>query len=423
MLPDFAPVRPDVVGVDVGRYRHQLACLNPNGEVRWERAVDNTSVALSALVQELQSNPQPLIVALETQDANAALLVRLWHAHQLPLLTCPPYAVKAHRRGTCGEDKDDRIDARAIADFARQGRRVYQAIAAPVPGRDSLRLLSKEAERLTLQSTALENRLQEHLIAYLPDVITARCFRDPCCPTALRFYQEYLPLARLREADPAVVAGDLRRWSRSRLRPGAVPTLIAAARLSPLPAAPDRVYAQVLHRLVQELSTLRQQLKQLKRQMQELMEQDPAGTEVLAERGYGVLTVAAILGSLPSMAAFASEAAFARYCGPTPRKNSSGRREGKPRLSRQTNKRLLNALYMSTLAAISKPGRDQDYYRRHCAERPETRKTTHLIALARKRCRRLYRILKRAEQTAPATAARPQLGFIALGAVGTSAAA
>jgi transposase len=422
MVADSSPVCPDVVGVDIGRYRHHLACLTPAGDLQWERPVDNTTAALSALVEYLQTQPQPLVVALETQDANASLLVRLLHAQHIPVLTCPPYAVKAHRRGTCGEDKDDRIDAGAIADFARQGRRVYQAVSDPIPGRDSLRLLSKEAERLTVQSTAIQNRLQELVISYLPDVITGKCFSDPCCPTAIKFYRKYLPLARLRTADQAQLAAALRGWSRGHARPEAAPMLIEAARLSPLPEAQDELYRRLLENLLDELEDLRLKLKQLRLEIEALIRRDPAGPELLAERGLGVMTVAVMLGAIPSIAAFGREAAFARYCGLTPRKDSSGRREGRPRLSRQTNKRLLNAFYMSSLAAVSKAGPERDYYQRRCQQRPETRKTTHLIALSRKRCRRVYRLLKRCEQ-GEEVGASARLGFIALGAVGTSAAA
>jgi len=415
MLTDSGPVRPQVLGVDVGRYHHHLACLNPAGDLQWQRPVANTSAALTALVQHLQTQPQPLIVALETQDANASLLVRLLHAHRLPVLTCPPYAVKAHRRSTCGEDKDDRIDAGAIADFARQGKRVYQAIADPIPGRDSLRLLSQEAQRLTRQSTALQNRLQELLMSYLPDVITGRCFSDPCCPTALKFYRQYLPLARLRSADPAQLQRDLRAWSRGRVRPETAHMLRDAADLSPLAPEQDALYARLLEQLLDEFEQLQVNLRQLPTEMEALIRRDPVGPELLAQPGLGTKTVATILGAIPRLAAFGSEAALARYCGLTPRKNSSGRREGKPRLSRQTNKRLLNAFYMSALAAVSKPGPDREYYQRRCRQRPETRKTTPLIALARKRCRRVYRILKRGEPGRQVSD-NPALGFIALGA-------
>jgi len=407
-----------IVGVDVGRYQHQAACFSADGQLQWERGVANRLPALLAFVQELAAAPQPLVVAVEMEDDNAAALLRLLHAHGLRVLTCPPHAVKCFRRSILGEDKTDKIDARTIAAFARAGGRVHQAVDHSVPGRDALRVLSREAERLSEQSVALQNRLQALLVGWLPDVVTGGYFSSPSCPTALRFYRKYLPVARLRQAPPDELADDLRRWSRRHVPPHAAQELIRAAQLQPLSPAEDDACHQALLHLLDTLDQTQRQLKALQARLEEAVTEDPAGPALLAEDGIGPRIASTLLGEIPTIHAFTSEAAFARYGGVTPKRDSSGRREGKPRLCRHTNKRLLNAFYRSAVAAVAKGGRDAQYYQRKRRERPGTRKSSSFIALARKRARHLFRLLARHEPR-PLTPSGATAGFIALGAVGT----
>jgi len=97
------------------------------------------------------------------------------------------------------------------------------------------------------------------------------------------------------------------------------------------------------------------------------------------------------------VADFPTEPKFATYCGVTPIKRQSGLSAGSAHLSRFTNKRLLRAIFQATVAAVRRDPLSRAYYDRKRAGRHDPRaNTTALLALARHRTRRLYKVLRQA---------------------------
>ena len=113
--------------------------------------------------------------------------------------------------------------------------------------------------------------------------------------------------------------------------------------------------------------------------------------------GIATTVAATIIGETGDVNRFGNEAKFATFCGLTPICRQSGKGTGIDRLARQTNKHLLRAMYISALVSVRCFGPSNAYYERKLQQTSASRvdKIRARIALARYRCRVIYRILSR----------------------------
>jgi transposase len=284
------------IGIDWATRAHEACALDPTGRVTGRHEFPNTPEGLEALVgwmtDRAGGDPAALIFAIERPDG---LVVEALLDHRLAVYTINPKQLDRFRdRFTPAGAKDDRRDARVLADALRTDRRAFRRVTADPAEVVALRGLVREDDALRIEETALSNRLRELLGRYHPRLLELAADRvDP-------LLWDLWELAPTPQAAAAVsrraVAAALRRHRIRRLDTDAVMRALKA----PAPRVSDATVAmaeQAVRRLLPRLRLAHAQRQECGHRIDEVL----AGMEAPSEGGGGQPTDAAILRSLPGV--------------------------------------------------------------------------------------------------------------------------
>jgi transposase len=284
------------VGIDWATRAHEACALDRTGRVTGRREFPATPEGLEALVAWALGiaggDPAALIVAIERPDG---LVVEALLDHQLAVFAINPKQLDRFRdRFTPAGAKDDRRDARALADALRTDRRAFRRVQADPAEVVALRGLVREDDALRIEETALNNRLRDLLGRYHPRLLALAADRvDP-------LLWDLWELAPTPGAAAAVnrraVAAALRRRRTRRLDVAAV----LAALTAPAPRVSDATVAmaeRAVRRLLPRLRLAHAQRQECGHRIDEVLE----GLEAPTEGRRGQPTDAAILRSLPGV--------------------------------------------------------------------------------------------------------------------------
>jgi len=400
------------VGIDVGRFFHALCALDGAGEVVWQRKrVANTTAAMRRALDELRRSAGTAAVRFATEEAggNAAALMRLLAQCHETVLLAQPLRVHRFHLALGQPHKSDPYDAQVIANFARQNAAGLPRVRPVAPELEALRVLSRRLEAVSKDLRRSLNRLRATLAEYAPEWLVCRVFADWSSEAALASLERYARISKLRRTPVGRLAQTLSRWTRGRFGADHARGLQQAFAEVSLPPALEDAYVQALESLLRQLRALLAEKHRLLALLATQGEALPALGAVQAEFGYGLETAAVIVSESGNLCDFPTEPKFATYCGVTPLKRQSGLSQGSAHLSRFTNKRLLRAIFQATVAAVRRDERSRAYYDRKRAGRTDPRANTcALLALARHRTRRLYKVLRQAALP-PTEAACPAL--------------
>lgn len=214
------------VGVDWATERHRVMILDADRVPVADRVVEHTGAALTALADELAGwvagDVGRVAVAIEVPRGPVVetLLERGFAVFALN----PKQLDRFRDRYTLAGAKDDRRDARVLADALVTDQAAFRRLRPDAPEVIRLRELGRTEEELQQELTRLANRLREHLLRFYPQVLAL-------CPAANEpWVWALLTLA----PTPAVV----QRLSRAR-----VAALLRAHRIRRITA--DAVLAQL----------------------------------------------------------------------------------------------------------------------------------------------------------------------------------
>jgi transposase len=232
------------VGVDWASAAHHATLLDARGAVLGERAVAHGGAGLGELCDWLLgrtgAEAGAIAVAIEVPHGPVveALLGRGFR-----VFSCNPKQLDRFRdRFTVAGAKDDRLDARVLADALRTDGHLFRPLAQSHPLVVELREWSRMAEDLQGDRNRLANRLREQLWRYYPqalelaDDLAAEWFLDlwEMAPTPER-------AARRREATVA------RLLRRHRIRRLSAAEVLGTLRRPPVAVAPGTVAAATAH--------------------------------------------------------------------------------------------------------------------------------------------------------------------------------
>jgi hypothetical protein len=153
------------LGIDWGGETHQFCLLNASGGIHGERAVAHTAGAVHEALQWVRAQtgaaPHEIAVGLERPDG---VLVDTLLEQGFGVLALNPKQLDRFRdRFSPGGAKDDRRDARVVADALRTDRRAFRAVRPGDPAILQLRELSRMLDELQVDEGRLANRLREQL--------------------------------------------------------------------------------------------------------------------------------------------------------------------------------------------------------------------------------------------------------------------
>lgn len=205
-------------GVDWASENHQATLLNSKGEVKGERTFPHGGAGLSAMCDWFLANAgapaDRVAVAIEVPHGPVVetLLERGFPVHAIN----PKQLDRFRDRFTVAGAKDDRLDARVLADSLRTDRHCFRPLRLADPTVVELREWSRMAEELQHERNRLGNRVREQLWRYYPqaleltDDVAADWFLDlwalaPTPAKAARVHKEtiarHLKVHRIRRVD------------------------------------------------------------------------------------------------------------------------------------------------------------------------------------------------------------------------------
>lgn len=179
------------IGIDWSEKKHDVCYQHENGEVLRTIVIEHSMTGFAALErarEELGVTTEQCVVGLET--AHNLLVDYLWDQSYEEVYVLPPNTVKsAQGRYRQSGAKDDRWDARLIADMLRTDRQRYAPWKPDSPLtrqiRATVRFLGQTKKDIRRQS----NRLRAVLLRYYPAAL--HVFSRLESPITLAFIQRY----------------------------------------------------------------------------------------------------------------------------------------------------------------------------------------------------------------------------------------
>jgi transposase len=257
------------VGVDWASQSHQVCLVDARGECMGERAVAHGGAGIAELCEWLMARtgarPEAIAVAIEVPHGPVVEAL-LEHGFRV-YATNPKQLDRFRDRFTVAGAKDDRRDARVLADSLRTDRPAFRPLSADDPVIVELREWSRMADDLQQERNRLANRVREQLWRYYPQMLeladdfAADWFLDLWgqAPTPAK-------AARLREAT-------IERFLKAhRIRRLSAPEVSRILKQKPLSVAPGVAEAATAHirAVAARIRLVNQQLKAAHRQLDQL---------------------------------------------------------------------------------------------------------------------------------------------------------
>jgi endonuclease III len=344
------------VGIDWGAYEHRACVVDVSGKVLGERSVPHGGEGIAALVawldQLVEGIPSRAWAAIEMPHGPVVetLLDRGFVVHSIN----PKQLDRFRDRFTVAGAKDDRRDARVLADSLRSDPACYRPLSVEDPLVVELREWSRIGEENQRGRVRETNRFGQQLRRYFPQAldvtadIGADWFLDlwEAVPTPAR-------AARVREATIAKIL------KAHRIRKVTAAQVLEILRRVPVHVAPGVIDAATghVHQLVKRLRLINEQLRESRCKLEALCNQlseadgetkerceQPDAVILRSMPGIGLITCAVLLAEAGSALRERDYQGLRKRCGIAPVTHQSGTRRG-VRMRHACNTRLRVAVY------------------------------------------------------------------------------
>lgn len=326
------------VGVDWATQEHAVCLIDDAGTVLGERVFPHSGTGIadlcSWLVDKTGSEPSALHVSIEVP--HGAVVETLLERGMVVYSINPKQLDRFRDRFTVGGAKDDRRDARVLADSLRTDVQCFRRLRLDDPTVIELREWSRIVEDIGQERVRLGNRLRQQLLRYYPQMLELA--QDVESDWFLALW-ELIPT-------PADATGVRRKkvaelLSEHRIRRFDAKHVLTTLRQKPLTVAPGTTAAAVAHiaSLVPRIRLLNQQhrdgLRRLDALTNELAEAEPGqaceqrDVDILRSLpGVGRIVLATLLAEASQPLAERDYHALRTLCGVAPVTRSSGKRSG-----------------------------------------------------------------------------------------------
>ncbi len=360
------------LGVDLGSDRHQVYLSDDHGQTLGQREVEHGGTGMSELLHWLSeithaADPSTLAAAVEAPRGALvdALLERGYRVYSIN----PKQLDRFRDRFSMAGAKDDRRDARVLAQSLRTDLLLFRSLAPDDPRLLRLRELSRAESGLQEDARRAANQLWSYLQRYFPALLELSPAADELWLFDLLERTEALPHRAARLRTPHIQAlldrHHIRRFSAADLQ----------RRLKqPLPLAPgvDRALAEPVLLLLPRLKLLHGQRADLARRVEQVLE------ELSQDENFAERRSVEILRSIPGLGRVFTATALAEAFTPLVHRDYHALRalagvapvteqSGKTRLvsmRRACNRRLRNAVFHAALGYMQHDPRARQLYAR-----------------------------------------------------------
>lgn len=388
-----------VVGFDCAEEEHVAVLLDEQGEferrVTVENRGDRIQECLAGLLLAIGGDAE-LAVVVESKRAHGQLV-----AAQARRLGCQVMQVNTvalnHFRDVEGQPrKDDEWDAYLAARMAYLRLRGCRELVEVSEQEQALSRLTRTHDRLTKDRSRHVFRLRAVLLELAPEVLH-RSWKGPKPDSKAMTYIlnrwpgfEGLERAQLRSLEKI-----LHRCRYGHKAP-AVAKLVRemARRISMSPEQRTAITLE-LESLLHQIAACDALLQRIFEEIKRHVESHPVSVKLLEMHGIGPIIAGVLVSELLPVARTVTEAKSATYSGVTPLGRKTGKSLDTAHLTQGVNKRILNALYNSSVVAIKHSSIDRAYYNKKLGDYAGHPKphVAAFIALSRQRHKVIFKLM------------------------------
>lgn len=387
-----------VVGIDVGSEKHYFRAFNWRGIELTKKPVpfSNSMMGFNAFYEEVtrlkeQNGLEEILVGFEPTGHYWFNLGQFLSGKNIRFVMVNPLHV--HRTKELDDNspsKNDRKDPRVIANLVRDGRYFYTYMPTGVYA--ELRNASNRRFVLTEELIRSKNRLQKWIAVYFPEYKGIYTHIDSkgglmvlnSAPTP----EEIIKLG---------VEGIIQIWKDAKLRGNghkkAMLIVNAASQSIGLTEGLEEARMEI-HDLIEDYELQLKRLEKVNGLIENLCKQIKYVDKLLEIKGIGMITIAGFIAEVGDITRFDNAKELQKLAGLELVADSSGKHNGKTRISKRGRKRLR---YLLVQAAVSVIGKNEEFRQIHeyytTRDNNPLKKMQSLIAVACKLIRVFHVIL------------------------------
>jgi len=387
-----------IVGFDCAEEEHAAVMLGTDGEMELEMKVVNRMDAIEEALAELilSAEGQELIVAVESTRSHGRLVADVASSLGIRVWKVNPVALSRFREVEGQPRKDDEWDAFLLARMVfLRAKGCRQAVESTDEER-SLSRLGRSHDRLTQDKTQHTLQLRAVLLELAPELMRRGWLGPKVGGKAMEYLLKRWPAfmgmekAQLRSIERILL--QCRYGGRAR---EVAKLLRDMARRINIDPREREAIALEIGVLLQQIQLCDTSLAEVDAEIAERVRRHPIGKKLLEMPGIGELIAAVLISELLPIARTTTEAKSATFSGVTPLNRKTGKMPNNPRLARGVHKRILTALYRSSVVAIGCSAIDRAYYTKKIHDYSGHPKphVAALIALSRQRHKVIFKLL------------------------------
>lgn len=340
------------LGIDWATEIHNVALLDETGAVIREWQVKHDAESVVELLRVLAEEGGPEMVKVSIEAGAPLVTDQLLEAGYPVYALNPKQADRFRDRFTVAGSKDDRLDARVIADAVRTDAHRLQVLEPDSELTQELRLRDRARSRLVRQRTRYANQLRRTLQRYYPALLELkRDLHEGFLLELLKAYPD--PGAGRKARKPRLERILLQHGIRvlnaeelsERLRGKAFwvsEPVVAACRDEALD-------------LVTQIELLNEQIEASERRLRELFKEHPDRELLESLPGLGDVLTIRVAAELGDHRAHNGDASSAQaYGGTAPVTRRSGKRRATVKMRRGCNRELQSTMYQMARCSVHK---------------------------------------------------------------------
>jgi len=375
-------------GVDAGKTHHHCVAIDETGRRLLSRRVANDEPELLELLADVMDLADEVTWGIDLADGGAALAIATLLNHGQPVQYISGRAIHRASESYRGEGKTDAKDAAVIADQVRI-RRDLRPLRVGDDTVTDLKILTGRRMDLVADRTRTVNRLRAQLTGVFPGLERTLDLTNIGPLTLLTGYQTPAAIRR-------IGTKRLESWLRNRhvVRPDRLAeTAVQAAERQHTTLPGEKLTAELVHTLAQEVLSLNRQVTELDKAIETRFRDHHAFDVITSMPGLGIILGAEFLAATGGdMKVFGTADRLASFGGVAPVPRDSGKISGNLRRPRRYNRRLQRVFYISALFSIRHCDESRRFYDRKRSE--GKRHTQAVLALARRRVNVLWALLR-----------------------------
>lgn len=387
-----------VVGIDIAKETHYARAFDFRGmELAKLLRFSNTAEGFNKLEQWMQDICRQhlktdIIVGFEPTGHYWFTLGDFLKSQGHRLAIVNPFHVKRTKElDDNSPSKSDRKDPKTIAMLVKDGR--YREVYIPEGMYQELREVVAERDRLVQRLISINNQVSRWLDIHFPEYPTV--FKDWRGQAGFLTLRHFPTPEKIASAGAEQIAAT---WQQSMKRGAGfkrAQELVKAAEFSIGRKSGMAAAEASLQNLLTEYELYRQQYAELELLMLDLLQQVPNGEKLLDIKGVGLVTAATFVGEVGEISRFKDPRQIQKLAGLNLVENSSGKHQGKTRISHRGRKRLRHGLFMAMITILAKNPEFRMLHQKNLTrEKNPLSKMQSIIALCGKLIRVFYGLLR-----------------------------